>query len=126
MRANNLGPRGMEVLAPGLIANCSLRRIDLGDNDWCLETEVKPGTLTLVQASPPSSAEAGIPVGATVMYTRSRECDAEDNVAKLSTASPAVKVEEEDRQGDVKIVMLNGAHALADVVRQNTSLAELR
>ena len=49
LRANNLGPRGIEVLAPGLAANRSLTSVDVGNNEWCTDIEVKPSTLTVTE-----------------------------------------------------------------------------
>ena len=126
LRANNLGPRGIEVLAPGLAANRSLTSMDVGQNEWCTDIEVKPSTLTVIEkVDKVKTTSATIEVGTAVLYLRTRECNVDDNASTIGTSVPALVVDAVDRDGDQKIVLLSGAHALAEVVRSNTRLEEL-
>ena len=121
MRANNIGARGFEVLAPALAVNQTLRVIDLGLNDWCPEKHVRHHTLR------PAVEGDQIVVGASVLYRMTRECDEIDlSACTFGKPSVAVVVEAKDRDGDVKIAILSGAHALAQVVQANSSLREIR
>ena len=61
MRENNLGPRGLEVLSLGLAANQSLTEIDLGNNDWCPEIDVRSKTLT--RSTPTEGGDTVFAVG---------------------------------------------------------------